>query len=50
MSIRAAQFSRFRAGKLIEMRGALDSIDMVEQTIGRSLDVSDKPGGRSSAA
>ena len=39
MSVRTSQFSRFRNGKLIEMRGLLDSFDMVEQTIGRSLDV-----------
>ena len=50
MSIRTAQFSRFRDGKLAEMRGVLDSFDMVEQTIGRPLDVSGKPGGRISPA
>src|SRR6266850_343684 len=33
MSIRTAQFSRFRDRKLAEMRGVLDSFDMVEQTI-----------------
>lgn len=42
MSIRTSQFSRFRDGKLIEMRGVLDSFDMVEQTLGRPLDVSGK--------
>jgi ketosteroid isomerase-like protein len=39
MSVRTSQFSRFRAGKIIEMRAVLDSYDMVEQTIGRALDV-----------
>jgi len=39
MSVRTSQFSRFRDGKIIEMRAVLDSYDMVEQTIGRELDV-----------
>jgi ketosteroid isomerase-like protein len=39
MSVRTTQFSRFQDGKLIEMRGVLDSFDMVEQTLGRALDV-----------
>jgi ketosteroid isomerase-like protein len=39
MSIRTSQFSRFRDGKLVEMRAVLDSFDMVEQTIGRPLDL-----------
>jgi ketosteroid isomerase-like protein len=37
MSIRTSQFSRFRDGKVIEMRGVLDSYDMVEQVLGRSI-------------
>ena len=40
MSVRTSQFSRFRNGKIIEMRAVLDSYDMVEQTIGRPLDLS----------
>jgi ketosteroid isomerase-like protein len=40
MSVRTSQFSRFRDGKVVEMRAVLDSYDMVEQTIGRALDVS----------
>jgi ketosteroid isomerase-like protein len=40
MSVRTSQFSRFRDGKIVEMRAVLDSYDMVEQTIGRPLDVS----------
>jgi ketosteroid isomerase-like protein len=40
MSVRTSQFSRFRDGRIIEMRAVLDSYDMVEQTIGRALDVS----------
>jgi len=39
MSVRTSQFSRFRDGKIVEMRGVLDSFDMVEQTIGRPLDL-----------
>ena len=39
MSVRTSQFSRFRNGKIVEMRGVLDSFDMVEQTIGRPLDL-----------
>ena len=39
MSVRTSQFSRFRDGKIVEMRGILDSFDMVEQTIGRPLDL-----------
>jgi ketosteroid isomerase-like protein len=39
MSIRTSQFSRFRDGKMVEMRAVLDSYDMVEQVIGRPLDV-----------
>ena len=38
MSVRTSQFSQFRDGKVVEMRGVVDSFDMVEQTIGRSLD------------
>jgi len=37
MSVRTSQFSRFRDGKLVEMHAVLDSYDMVEQTLGRSL-------------
>ena len=37
MSIRTSQFSRFRGGKLIEMRAVIDSFDMVEQTLGHPL-------------
>ena len=39
MSVRTAQFSRFRDGKIVEMHAVLDSYDMVEQTLGRSLDL-----------
>jgi ketosteroid isomerase-like protein len=39
MSIRTSQFSRWRDGKLVEMHAVLDTFDMVEQTIGRPLDV-----------
>jgi ketosteroid isomerase-like protein len=41
MSIRTSQFSRFRNGKMVEMRAVLDSYDLVEQTIGRHLDLTD---------
>jgi len=40
MSVRTSQFSRLRDGKIVEMRGVVDSFDMVEQTIGRPLDLS----------
>jgi ketosteroid isomerase-like protein len=39
MSIRISQFSRFTDGKLVEMRALADSYDMVEQALGRPLDV-----------
>jgi ketosteroid isomerase-like protein len=39
MSVRTSQFLRLRDGKIIEMRGVVDSYDMVEQTIGRPLDL-----------
>jgi ketosteroid isomerase-like protein len=39
MSIRTSQFSRFRDGKMIEMRAVIDSYDMVEQALGRALDL-----------
>jgi ketosteroid isomerase-like protein len=39
ISIRTSQFSRFRGGRLVEMHAVLDTFDMVEQTIGRPLDV-----------
>jgi ketosteroid isomerase-like protein len=37
MSTRTSQFSRFRDGKLIEMRAVIDSFDMVEQALGHPL-------------
>ena len=40
MSVRTSQFSCLRDGKIVEMRGVVDSFDMVEQTIGRPLDLS----------
>jgi ketosteroid isomerase-like protein len=39
MSVRTSQFSRFRDGKLVEMRAVLDSYDMVEQVLGRAFDL-----------
>ncbi|MEN3379607.1 MAG: hypothetical protein V7604_4962 [Hyphomicrobiales bacterium] len=39
MSVRGSQFSRLRDGKIVEMRGVADSFDMVEQAIGRPLDL-----------
>ena len=41
MTVRTSQFSRFRDGRMVEMRAVLDSYDMVEQTIGRVLDLTD---------
>jgi len=37
MSVRTSQFSRFRDGQIVEMRAVIDTYDMVEQTLGRSL-------------
>lgn len=37
MSIRTSQFSRFRNGRIVEMRAVIDTYDMVEQTLGRRL-------------
>jgi ketosteroid isomerase-like protein len=39
MSVRTSQFSRYRDGKVIEMRAVLDSYDMVEQVLGRTIDL-----------
>lgn len=39
MSVRASQFSHWHDGKIVEMRGVVDSYDMVEQTLGRELDL-----------
>lgn len=36
--IRTGNFYRFRAGKIVEYRGFTDSLDIVEQVIGRELD------------
>jgi ketosteroid isomerase-like protein len=37
MSVRTSQFMRFRGGRIVEMRSVIDTYDMVEQTLGRSL-------------
>ena len=39
MSVRTSQFSRFRDGKVVEMRAVVDTYDMVEQTRGRPLEL-----------
>ena len=39
MSVRASQFASWRNGQIVKMRGVLDSFDMVEQTLGRALDI-----------
>jgi ketosteroid isomerase-like protein len=39
MSVRTSQFSRWRHGKIVEMRAVCDSYDLVEQTLGRELDL-----------
>lgn len=41
MSIRTCQFSRFANGKLVEMRSIVDSYDLVEQVMGRPIEVSE---------
>jgi ketosteroid isomerase-like protein len=38
MSVRTTQFSRWRGGKIVEMRAVCDSYDLVEQAIGHELD------------
>jgi ketosteroid isomerase-like protein len=37
ISVRTSQFARFHHGKIAEMRAVIDTYDMVEQTLGRSL-------------
>ena len=37
MSVRTSQFARWHDGKIGEMHGVIDTYDMVEQTLGRSL-------------
>jgi ketosteroid isomerase-like protein len=37
MSVRTSQFARFRNGLIVEMHAVIDTYDMVEQTLGRSL-------------
>lgn len=44
MSTRTSQFSRFRGGKLTEMRAVIDSFDMVEQTLGHPLTATSSGG------
>jgi ketosteroid isomerase-like protein len=39
MSVRTSQFSRFHDGKVVEMRAVVDSFDMVEQTLGRPIEL-----------
>lgn len=37
ISLRAAQFAQFRAGRLIGMRVLVDTFDLVEQALGRQI-------------
>jgi ketosteroid isomerase-like protein len=37
ISLRAAQFAQFKAGRLISMRVLVDTFDLVEQALGRQL-------------
>ncbi len=43
LSCRTSQFLRYRDGQICEMRGIIDTFDMVEQSIGRQLEVSLAP-------
>jgi ketosteroid isomerase-like protein len=43
ISYRAAQFMRFRDGKLIEFSGVIDSFDAVEQVLGHPIGVHGAP-------
>lgn len=44
ITCRLAHFLRVQAGKIVEFRCLVDSFDLVEQLIGRPLDIA--PGGR----
>ena len=37
ISLRVAQFAQFRAGRLISMRVLIDTFDLVEQALGRTI-------------
>jgi ketosteroid isomerase-like protein len=37
ISLRLAQFAQFKAGRLISMRVVVDTFDLVEQALGRSI-------------
>jgi ketosteroid isomerase-like protein len=39
LCFRAAQFLRFRSGKVVAFRGIADTFDMAEQVLGRPIDV-----------
>jgi ketosteroid isomerase-like protein len=39
ISLRLAQFAQFKAGNLISMRVVIDTFDLVEQTLGRSINL-----------
>ena len=43
ISYRAAQFMRFRDGKLIEFSGVIDSFDAVEQVLGHPIGMQGAP-------
>lgn len=40
LSLRLAIFTRFRNGRLVTLRGVLDSFDAAEQALGRHIDLS----------
>jgi ketosteroid isomerase-like protein len=37
MSVRTSQFARWHGGRIVEMRGVIDTYDMVEQSLGHGL-------------
>lgn len=37
VSLRVAQFARFKTGRLVDMRVLVDTFDLVEQVLGRSI-------------
>ena len=39
ISLRLAQFAQFKAGNLVSMRVVIDTFDLVEQTLGRSINL-----------
>ncbi|MDF0498880.1 nuclear transport factor 2 family protein [Bradyrhizobium yuanmingense] len=39
IALRVAQFAHFEAGRLVDMRVLIDTLDLVEQSLGRTIDL-----------